>query len=146
MKGTEVPNPRHSSACDCTCVLTRIDHCGHTFLRHIDLLNSIACIMVFNGKWNHKTSCSKQCDRILSLRTRYTETVHVNKMADFVYKLSSFRENNCLVIYTAFLRVAVNTSHWMPKSARRQNRENGDTHTHTHTHTYTHRPIGRQLL
>ena len=27
MKGTEVPNPRHSSACDCTCVLTRIDHC-----------------------------------------------------------------------------------------------------------------------
>ena len=27
MKDTEVPNPRHSSACDCTCVLTRIDHC-----------------------------------------------------------------------------------------------------------------------
>ena len=26
-KGTEVPNPRRSSACDCTCVLTRIDHC-----------------------------------------------------------------------------------------------------------------------
>ena len=22
MKGTEVPNPRHCSACDCTCVLT----------------------------------------------------------------------------------------------------------------------------
>ena len=27
MKGTEVPNPRRISACDCTCVLTRIDHC-----------------------------------------------------------------------------------------------------------------------
>ena len=27
MKSTEVPNPRRSSACDCTCVLTRIDHC-----------------------------------------------------------------------------------------------------------------------
>ena len=27
MKGTEVPNPRRSSARDCTCVLTRIDHC-----------------------------------------------------------------------------------------------------------------------
>ena len=27
MKGTEVPNSRCSSACDCTCVLTRIDHC-----------------------------------------------------------------------------------------------------------------------
>ena len=27
MKGTEVPNPRRSSACDCSCVLTRIDHC-----------------------------------------------------------------------------------------------------------------------
>ena len=26
MKGTEVPNPQRSSACDCTCVLTRIDH------------------------------------------------------------------------------------------------------------------------
>ena len=23
MKGTEVPNPRHSSACDCTCAFTR---------------------------------------------------------------------------------------------------------------------------
>jgi len=48
MKGTEVPSPRHSSACDCTCVLTRIDHCGHTFLRHIDLLNSIACTTVLH--------------------------------------------------------------------------------------------------
>ena len=27
MKGTEVPNPRCSSACDCTCMLTRMDHC-----------------------------------------------------------------------------------------------------------------------
>ena len=27
MKGTELPNPRHSSACDCSCVLTRINHC-----------------------------------------------------------------------------------------------------------------------
>ena len=25
MKNTEVPNPRRSSACDCTCVLTRIN-------------------------------------------------------------------------------------------------------------------------
>ena len=31
MKGTEVPNPRRNSACDCTCVLTRIDHCLMTF-------------------------------------------------------------------------------------------------------------------
>jgi len=34
--------------------------------------------------------------------------------------------------------VAADASHWMPKSARRQNRENGDTHTHTHTHIHTH--------
>ena len=27
IKGTEVPNPWRSSTCDCTCVLTRIDHC-----------------------------------------------------------------------------------------------------------------------
>ena len=27
MKSTEVPNSRRSSACDCTCALTRIDHC-----------------------------------------------------------------------------------------------------------------------
>ena len=26
-KGTEVPNPRHTSACDCTCKLSRIDYC-----------------------------------------------------------------------------------------------------------------------
>ena len=26
MKGTAVPNPRRSSACDCSCVLSRIDH------------------------------------------------------------------------------------------------------------------------
>ena len=32
MKGTEVPNPRRSSACDCTCVLTRTDHCTHSVL------------------------------------------------------------------------------------------------------------------
>ena len=31
IKGTEVPNPWHSSACDCTCVLTGIDHCLVTF-------------------------------------------------------------------------------------------------------------------
>ena len=40
MKGTEVPNPRRSSACDCTCVLTRIDHC---------LVND--SIMTFALKW-----------------------------------------------------------------------------------------------
>ena len=27
MKDTEVPNTRRSSACDCTCVLTRNNHC-----------------------------------------------------------------------------------------------------------------------
>ena len=27
MEGTEVPNPRRSSVCECICVLTRIDHC-----------------------------------------------------------------------------------------------------------------------
>ena len=28
-----MPNPRRSSACDCTCVLTRIDHChAHSVL------------------------------------------------------------------------------------------------------------------
>ena len=26
IKGTAVPNPRRSSACDCSCVLSRIDH------------------------------------------------------------------------------------------------------------------------
>ena len=29
--------------------------------------------------------------------------------------------------------LATDTSHWTPKSTRRQNRENGHTHTHTHT-------------
>ena len=35
--------------------------------------------------------------RYVRVTERYTETVHVKKMADLVYKLSSFRENDFLV-------------------------------------------------
>ena len=38
MKGTEVPNPRRSNACDCTCVLTRIDHCLVTLMLAMHIL------------------------------------------------------------------------------------------------------------
>ena len=38
MKGTEVPNPRRSNACDCTCVLTRIDHCLVTLMLVMHIL------------------------------------------------------------------------------------------------------------
>ena len=52
------------------------------------------------------------------------------------FELSSFRENGCL-FYCIFRTVATDTSCWTPKSARRQNRENG--HTDRHTDTPTHR-------
>ena len=42
MKGTEVPNPRRSSACDCTCVLTR----NRSLSRDYPML---AMRIVFNG-------------------------------------------------------------------------------------------------
>ena len=43
MKGTEVPNPRRSSACDCTCVLTRINHCLVTLMlaMHLPMQSSL---------------------------------------------------------------------------------------------------------
>ena len=37
MKGTEVPNPRRSSACDCTCVLTRLSRDSLMLAMHIVL-------------------------------------------------------------------------------------------------------------
>ena len=66
-----MPNPRRSSGCDCTCVLTTLCfpffdakawpqsqtdlftcttvlHFAHTFLRRIDLLHSIACTTVLH--------------------------------------------------------------------------------------------------
>ena len=42
------------------------------------------------------------------------------------FELSSLFHFDCI-----FRTVATDTSHWMPKSAGRQNRENGHTHTHT---------------
>ena len=47
MKGTEVPNPRSSSACDCTCVLTGIDHCFVT-------LSCLPCALPTYAKFTHK--------------------------------------------------------------------------------------------
>ena len=49
------------------------------------------------------------------------------------FELSSFRQNG-IFFYYIFHAVATDTSHWTPKSARRQNRENGHT-THTQTTT-----------
>ena len=50
MKGTEVPNPRRSSACDCTCVLTRIDHCLVT----LSCLPYTFCFVPAYAKFAHK--------------------------------------------------------------------------------------------
>ena len=47
-------------------------------------------------------------------------------------------EKTALQFYCDFCTVAADISHWMPKNARRQNRENGHTPTHTHRHTHTH--------
>jgi len=48
------------------------------------------------------------------------------------FELSSFRENGFLSIFHA---VAADTSRWMPKTVRRQNRENGHTDWQTDRHT-----------
>ena len=48
------------------------------------------------------------------------------------FELSSFRENG-FYFYCIFHAVAADTSRWTPKSARRQNTENGHTDTHTDT-------------
>ena len=50
MKGTEVPSPRHSSACDCSCVLTRIDHCLVT----LSCLPCIFCFVSAYAKFAHE--------------------------------------------------------------------------------------------
>ena len=50
MKGTEVLNPRHSSACDCTCVLTKIDHCLVT----LSCLPCAFCFVPAHAKFAHK--------------------------------------------------------------------------------------------
>ena len=50
MKGTEVPNLRRSSACDCTCVLTRIDYC----LVVLSCLPCAFCFVPAYAKFAHK--------------------------------------------------------------------------------------------
>ena len=57
MKGTEVPNPRRSSACDCTCVLTRIDHC---------LVNNRSC---------HACRCVWFCSYLCKVCSRVSEAL-----------------------------------------------------------------------
>ena len=54
MKGTEVPNPWRRSACDCTCVLTRTDHCTHCsvpayeqFAPRFQTLTCLPCALYF---------------------------------------------------------------------------------------------------
>ena len=46
MKGTEVPNPRRSSACDCTCVLTRNRSLSRDSLM---LAHALFCSCPFTG-------------------------------------------------------------------------------------------------
>ena len=52
MKGTEVPNPRLSNACDCTCMLTRIDHCLVTLMLAMCIL-FCSCLPGY-AKFAHK--------------------------------------------------------------------------------------------
>ena len=91
-------------------------------------------------------SHKKSCDHTLPLRTCYEEVYrntareenswisHSKFITLLTFELSSFRENGLLY----FPRCSHwYTSHWTPKSARRQNRENGHTHTDTQTHMTT---------
>ena len=107
----------HKLTFTCTTVL----HCAHTFLRRIDLLHSIACTTVLHCEHtsdSHKRSTENTIPRAPShvithyryvhVTERYTETLHVKKMADLVsvsykltlltFELNSFRENGFLVL------------------------------------------------
>ena len=54
MKGTEVPNPQRSSACDCTCVLTRIDQIDHCLVTLPCLPCAFCCLVIFSfPSWFH---------------------------------------------------------------------------------------------
>ena len=88
----------------CTTVL----HCGHTFLRRIHLLNSIACTMVLHcghtflslsqetvtwsqsSKFDEKTTIPRAPSHVIThyrfvrVTERYTETLHMKKIADLV--------------------------------------------------------------
>ena len=56
------------------------------------------------------------------------ETLHVKKMVDLV---AVYKFTTLLTIELISRAVAADISRWTPKSARRQNRENGHTHRHT---------------
>ena len=58
---------------------------------------------------------------------KMTDLVTVYKFIPLLtFELSSFRENGFLFYYISHA-VAADTSCWMPKSMRKQNRENGHT-------------------
>ena len=77
MKGTEVANPQRSSACDCTCVLTRVDHClvnnrsCHACQMCLVLFLPVQSLLTCFRR--HYTACSKSRDHTLRLRTCYGE-------------------------------------------------------------------------
>ena len=126
-------------------------HCGHTFLRHI---HPIACTTVLHcghtflnlsqetvtwsqpSKFDEKNTIPRAPSHVT---THYYGEVYGN-IADLVavtlltFELSSLREN-CFLVLLNFPCCSRDTSRWMPKSARRQNRENGQTDTQTHRTT-----------
>ena len=78
-----MPNPRRSSACDCTCVLTRIDHC---------LVNNRSC--------HACQMCLVLFSPVQSLLTCFRSSL--TRFADFVSL--SFPTNNPSSDSKAFLR------------------------------------------
>jgi len=148
-----------SNACDCTCVLTWIDHClvnnssmmvlhcGHTFLRTIDLywtpLHALQYYTVGIPFWTWSQSSQfdgKLRDHVyVCVTERYTENIAYEEngwlsrgkfMTLLTFEVNSFRENG-FQFYCIFCALATDTSHWMPKDAIRQNRENRHTHADT---------------
>ena len=67
----------------CTTVL----HCGHTFIRCIDLLSSIACTMVLHCGHTFLNLCGHAVTITvihILVTERFTQTLHAKKMADLV--------------------------------------------------------------
>ena len=74
MKGTEVPNPRRSSGCDCTYVLTRINHCLITLPQTVRLFYVFHCVLRLP---NSSTQCFPflRCEGMATV-TNWTLHVH----------------------------------------------------------------------
>ena len=111
MNSTEVQNPRHKLDDKCLC------------LSHVSCVRFCSCLCKVCLRVSEALLLAL---RTLSLITRSDSNAFLRFIG-----FSSFPvlEKTAFTFYCISRAVAADTSCWTPKSARRQNRENGHTHT-----------------